>query len=129
MTERKPGAAEDSLVVSRRYVMEALDIGDTTLDYLCATGELVKLKIGKRALITRDSFTAYVERLRAEAAQRQAEAEAERAAREARRAEIRGVVSAEADAARRANLAQAAQQRREAQRLNAKLAQAVRDSS
>jgi hypothetical protein len=72
MTARKPGASYDSLLMSRTAVLQALDIGDTTLDALITRGELAKVKIGKRALVTRASFDAYVARLIEDAEKRAA---------------------------------------------------------
>ena len=67
MTTRKPGASPDSVLVSRQHCMQKLDIGETTLDGLIADGELVRVKIGRRALVTRGSLNEYIERIIAQA--------------------------------------------------------------
>jgi excisionase family DNA binding protein len=96
-------ASDKSLLVSRATVMEALDISNGTLETLVASGDLVKVKIGRRALITRASLDAYVERIIADAEAHQAQL-AERLAK-ANRA--------------RANRARQARQIADAQRVSA----------
>lgn len=45
---------------------DALNVGRTTIYKLVAAGEITRVKIGKRSLVTADSVRAYVNRLASE---------------------------------------------------------------
>jgi excisionase family DNA binding protein len=54
----------DRLLYHYDEVMHQLNIGRTTLYTLIDSGQLVKVSIGRRALITAESLTAYVDSLK-----------------------------------------------------------------
>jgi hypothetical protein len=58
---------ENPLLMSREDVCRVLSIRPSKRDQLIASGELVKVKIGSRALVTVASVQAYVDRLIEEA--------------------------------------------------------------
>ncbi len=55
---------EDRMLYSYDEVMHKLGIGRTTLYGLIDTGQLVKVNIGRRGLITAESLVAYVDSLK-----------------------------------------------------------------
>jgi excisionase family DNA binding protein len=57
----------DRLLYSYDEVTQQLNIGRTTLYMLIDTGQLVKVTIGRRALITAESVAAYVDSLKGSA--------------------------------------------------------------
>jgi excisionase family DNA binding protein len=54
----------DRMLYGYDEVMHQLNIGRTTLYVLIDTGQLARVNIGRRALITAESLTAYVDSLK-----------------------------------------------------------------
>lgn len=55
---------KDRMLYSYDEVTQQLNIGRSTMYGLIDTGQLVKVTIGRRALITAESLTAYVDSLK-----------------------------------------------------------------